>query len=132
MKVRLYIIIVLLCGFASLQAQGEINISAEGSIDQMMERWSQINRSKQYLDGYRIQLVATTDRQKVEREKQRFENLYPGVFVDWTHVVPYYRLRAGAFVTKLEATQMLYKIKQDYNSAYMVKDNQIQPHEVLN
>lgn len=122
---------VLLVAF-TLQAQGTINVEAQPKVEEMLQRWTEINKSKQFIDGYRIQLVATTDRQKVEREKQKFQGLYPGVFVDWTHVAPYYRLRAGAYSTKLEAAQMLYRLKRDYKAAYAVKDNRIQPFEILN
>lgn len=129
---KIYISLLLLCCAFALQAQGTITVEAQPNIDEMMQRYTEINRSQQFIDGWRIQLVATTDRQKVEREKQRFQNLYPDITIDWTHVAPYYRLRAGAFVTKLEATQMMYLLKQDYASAYPVKDKNIQPFEVAN
>ena len=132
MKMRIYLSLLLVCFAFAVQAQGTITVEAQPNIEAMMQRYAEINRGQQFVDGWRIQLVATTDRQKVEREKQRFQNLYPDVAVDWTHVAPYYRLRAGAFITKLEATQMMYRLKRDYSSAYPVKDKRIQPFEVAN
>lgn len=129
---KIYRILFLLFVSFTAQAQGTITVEAQPKIDEMLQRWSEINRAQQSVDGWRIQLVATTDRQKVEREKSRFERLYPGVPVDWTMVAPYYRLRAGAFITKLEATQMMYRLKKDYSSAYPVKDKNIKPFEVIN
>jgi len=131
-NMRVYLSLLFICLAFALQAQGTITVEAQPNIEAMMQRYTEINRGQQYVDGWRIQLVATTDRQKVEREKQRFQDLHPGVAVDWTHVAPYYRLRAGAFITKLEATQMMYRLKRDYSSAYPVKDKRIQPSEVAN
>ncbi len=125
-------VFALLIACQAAQAQGIINVEAQPKIDEMLQRYGEINRSRQFIDGWRIQLAATTDRQKVEREKQKFMQMYPDIPVDWTHVAPYYRLRAGAFLNKLEATQMLYRMKKDYSTAYPVKDNKIQPFEVIN
>lgn len=129
---KLYISLLLVFFSISIQAQGVVNIDAQPKIEEMMQRYTEINRSRQFVEGWRIQLIATTDRQKVEREKIKFQNLYPNIFVDWTQVAPYYRLRAGAYATKLEATQMLYRLKIDYPTAYPAKDNKIQPFELVN
>ena len=132
MKKYILSIICSLCFLTFAKAQGNIQVSGNPTIEEMMSRYTEINKSKQFVDGWRIQLLASTDRQKVENAKRRFNNLYPNIQADWTHSAPYYRLRAGAFTSKLEANRVLYIIKQDYPSAYPAKDNQIQIFELLN
>ena len=113
-------------------AQGVINVTEDSAVSDLMNRWSEINQATLTVDGWRIQLLATSDRAKVENAKRRFQTLYPNIFVDWTHSKPYYKLRAGAFASKLEATRMLYLLKKDYPTAYPAKDDTIRPAELLN
>ena len=112
-------------------AQGTINVNEEKEITALMDQFEQINRNTYTVDGWRIQLLATSDRSKVENAKRRFQTLYPNIYVDWTHSKPYYKLRAGAFASKLEATRMLSILKKDYPTAYPAKDNTIRPIDLL-
>lgn len=115
----------------SAKAQGNVSIVANSKITKMMDRFVQINQSKSFIEGWRIQLLATSDRQRVESAKLRFQTLYPNIYADWKHSAPYYKLRAGAFASKLEAIRMLYVLKRDYPSAYPAKDNSIRPSELV-
>ena len=83
------------------------------------------------MSGWRIQILATTDRQNMESALRQFRNLYPSIPVDWLHTKPYYKVRAGAFTTKRDALRTLYILKADYPGAYPVQDNQIKPEELL-
>jgi hypothetical protein len=52
------------------------------------------------------------------------------MILDWVHASPWYRLRAGAYATKLDATRMLNTLKIYYPDAYLAKDK-IKPEELL-
>ncbi len=122
----------LLIGFSlsSLNAQN-VMINEDFPIGQMMDRFVEKNKSTGEMEGWRIQIMATTDRSKVETAKRDFLQKYADINIDWTHSKPYYRLRAGAFATKLDAIRLLQTLKKDYPSAYLVKDNKISPRELL-
>jgi len=90
-----------------------------------------LKRAKLTRDGWRIQVFATPDRSKLEGARGTFINRYPNIPVDWVHASPWYRLRAGAFATKLEATRMLNSLKIYYTDAYLAKDK-IKTAELLN
>jgi hypothetical protein len=109
-----------------------ITINEDFPIAKMMDTFVAKNKSTYQIDGWRIQLMATTDRQKLEQAKGQFLANYPNISVDWTHSKPYYRLRAGAFTTKLDAMRLLHRLKEDYPSAYPAKDNNISPEELIN
>lgn len=115
---------------AALQAQ-TISETVEPKVSQLMQRFIDQNKSKTTVQGWRIQLLATTDRQNMESSLSRFENLYPSIPVDWLHTKPYYKVRAGAFATKREALRTLYILREDYPGAYPVQDNEIRPEELL-
>ena len=130
MKKFVFIFLCILGNLVLVEAQN-ININEDYPISQMMESYIAKNKSTYNVEGWRIQIMATTDRLKMEAAKSDFLSKYPNVKVDWTHSKPYYRLRAGAFATKLEAVRLLYKLKRDYPSAYPAKDNSINPQELI-
>ncbi len=118
------IVFILIISFSSLgTAFTQVSINEDFPIDMMMRRFSDINNSNEFVQGWRIQIMAKTDRQAIEQEKEKFLEEFPGVAVDWTHSKPYYRLRAGAFLTKLEAIKTMQEIKRKYPGAFPVKDN---------
>ena len=120
-------IVLLSFGFSAFS---QIEIKESFPIDMMMRRYSEVNNSQISIPGWRIQIMAKTDRRAIERAKEDFILEFPGVEVDWTHSKPYYRLRAGAFQTKLEAVRMIQQIKKKYPGAFPVKDS-ISKEELL-
>lgn len=129
MKYFFYILFLVATCTVSSQAQN-VSISEQAAITQMMQRFVEINRSTVAVDGWRIQLLATTDRTKMESAMRTFQSRYPNIAVDWVHERPYYKLRAGAFTTKLDATRVLYSLRQDYSGAYPAQDKNIRPSEL--
>ena len=113
-----------------LGAQNVI-VTEDYAVLQLMGRKREINRSSTLMEGWRIQILATTDRSKLDGAKRDFLSKHPGVSIDWIHSKPYYKLRAGAFASKLDATRLLYQLKRDYPSAYPTKDADITPSELL-
>ena len=118
----------LLSNFSHAQ---NIAIKEEQGITSMLYRMIEINRNNENVSGWRIQIIATTDRRKMDEEKTKFQFSYPDVKVNWEHSKPYYKLRVGAFATRLEAVRLLYRIKQDYPGAYPIKDNTIPARELV-
>jgi len=107
----------------SISGFSQIEIKEDAPIDMMMRRYTDVNNTRAFINGWRIQIMAKTDRQAIEKAKEDFMLEFPGVNIDWTHSKPYYRLRTGAFQTKLEAIRMIQEIKKKYPGAFPVKDN---------
>ncbi len=107
-----------------------ILVREASEVTRLVEKHIELNRATLTISGWRIQLFATTDRSKLEAARGTFINRYPHIPVDWVHASPWYRLRAGAFMTKLEATQMLHTLKIFYPDAYLAKDK-IRPDELM-
>jgi hypothetical protein len=115
----------------SLQAQGNITEKVDPAIASLMKRYVDINKSTKTIAGWRIQILATTDRQKVEDALGKFQSLYPNINADWIQSKPYYKLRAGAYTSKRDAIAAQYLLKMDYPTAYPVQDNEIKPEELI-
>lgn len=121
----------VLCLAAGLQAQN-VRITELPAVTQMLNKFTADNKARTNLSGWRIQVLATTDRQKLEQTRQQFQSRYPNVLIDWIHSKPYYKLRAGAYATKLEAMRLKYILERDYAGIYLVKDDNIKPSDLLN
>ncbi len=118
-------LVLFLAGSSQMVAQQNVYVKEATIVTRMMYHLGQQNQLNEYVSGWRIQILATTDRQMLEKVKAEFQRDYPGMLVDWKHDKPYYKLRAGAFASKLEATELLYRLKKKFPSAYPTKDNQI-------
>lgn len=121
----------LVFGSISVVAQNNVFYEEDALIGEMMDRFAEANKSRTYMDGWRVQVLATPDRQRLESVKQSFQYRYPSIPVDWVHSAPYYKLRAGAFASKLEALRLKYILEQDYPGIYLVKDDAIRPQELI-
>jgi len=124
-------IAVLFLGLSLPLGAQEIKIEVDEPVGAMMNEFVEQNKAKSTIEGWRIQILSTTDRQRLERVKRSFQYRYPNVTVDWLHDSPYYKLRAGAFVSKMEATRMMHVLKEDYPSIHRVKVDDIRPQEVI-
>ncbi len=119
----------ILC-YSSLSGQS-IRIQQDTSISLLFDRFVSLNKERGYQDGWRIQILSTTDRQRMESMRQAFLYRFPNIPTSWVHNPPYYKLRAGAFATKLEAVHLLHLVQQEFPSAYLTQDNYVRPQELL-
>jgi hypothetical protein len=119
------------CVSVSAIAQNNVIVKEDPIIAQMMDRYTQNNKARKTVDGWRVQIFATPDRQSLDRSLQSFQYRYPNLSADWVHHNPYYKIRVGAFASKLEALRLLHILKPDYSGAYLVADNQMRPAELL-
>ena len=129
---RIAVCTLLLVLATAAETRAQITVVEHGPFSQMLQAYADRNSDpNRKLSGYRIQLLATTDRLKLEEVETKFRREFPEYPVDWSHEPPYYRLRTGAFTERAKATAFLYRLKRDFPSAYpaMVKD--IRPAELL-
>lgn len=124
------VILLLLCFTAFSNAQ-EVQLNVDPAIEQMVQNWVNQNRINPRIEGWRLQILSTTDRQRAESGKTQFLALYPTIPADWVHEKPYYKLRVGAFHTRQEAMSFLAEIKDSYPGTYPAKDLNIHPRNFL-
>ena len=126
----LLVLLLVLAKAPMLHAQ--VSIIEHGPFSEMLDRYKAINRDPETkVQGYRIQIVSTTDRLKLEEAMRKFSNVYPNYKADWVHEPPFYKLRVGAFLDKGRAAEFLSEIKRSFPSAYPAQVRDIQPGELL-
>lgn len=129
-KILPYLTLCFFLGSFPAFSQG-ITIEEDPAITQMVEKFVENNKARTSIEGWRLQILATTDRQKLEQVMETFNYLYPNIPTNWVHNRPYYKLRAGAFQTKLEALRLKYLLQEEYPGSYPVKDQDIKPADLL-
>jgi len=103
------------------KSQG-IQITEHGNIRMAMDKYISQNKSNPSVEGWRIQIISTDDRRKMESYKEKFEQAYPGMFLEWEHRNPWYLVKVGAFKTKLELQAFINELKDDFPQAIPIKD----------
>ncbi len=127
---KVILLLLLFRGFdAALFAQ-EVQINEDPRVSQLFRAWTNDNRSNPHIEGWRVQIMATSDRQQVEEARNRFRIAHPDVPADWIQEKPYYKLRIGAFRNKLDAMAFIATLT-DYPGAYPAKDANIHPRDFL-
>jgi len=123
-------VIILVLYSCGLFAQGQVNISYSDDIEQMKNRFISQNKQQDEIKGWRIQVITTDDRRKMESAISKFSSMYPDVDLSWNHVPPYYRVRVGAYENKVQLMGFLLDLKPDFPGVIPVVDN-IQKSELV-
>lgn len=78
------------------------------------------------LNGYRVRIFfdnKQTARTASEETLKRFESMYHDVVAYRTYANPYFKVTVGDFRTKSEAMALLERIRYEFPSAFVVKEN---------
>lgn len=127
------LILIAVLGFFAqfvFAQQGVINIVQDAEIEAALTRHKQLNKSIDKMDGWCVTIASSTDRAKVTDVKTQFLRDFSDVPIDWVYERPFFKLQAGAYNTKMEATQLLTLIKTQYPSAYIGRAK-FTPRELL-
>lgn len=126
------LLLLLLLGAAIRSGAQEVQLNEDPAIAQLMRNWTNANRANPRIEGWRVQLMSSTDRQQIEEARNRFRGLFPDIPAEWIHEKPYYKLRVGAFRSRLEALAFISTTLEDiYNGAYPARDANINPRDFL-
>lgn len=93
------------------------------NIERMMDKFISENKSAESIKGWRIQIITTDDRRKMEAAISKFSSLYTDMEVKWNHVPPYYRVRVGAYENKMQLMAFLLDLKRDFPAVIPVVDD---------
>ncbi|MGB1216235.1 MAG: SPOR domain-containing protein [Saprospiraceae bacterium] len=128
MKYLLFTIALL---FIGLSSSAQISYVEDEKVSGLFSRFVWQNKATEATLGWRVQLMASTDRRKLETEKSKFLHNFPHLQPIVNFDAPHYKLRVGAFKTKIEAEALRQEVKSSFPSAFPAKDIKIRPIEYL-
>ena len=118
---ELFTLLIFSCCLASLGAQANVSVNVDPRVEDLLDLFEESSRSSTRVPGWRVQILATTDRARLETVETDFKVNYPNIPVDWVHDTPYYKLRAGAFSTKQGAERLKYTLTRQFEGVYLVR-----------
>jgi hypothetical protein len=132
--VKYIIFFILVFGGWSLLIAQDNSSSSEPSASvlaqSLLEKKIEYNkRTNGEGDGYRVKIHFSSDRTKAREIQTKFEAKFPEVPSYEEYQQPNFVINVGDFKTKLEAHQMLKKIKDDFPYSFIVK-SKIKPTDL--
>lgn len=103
--------------------KGQVQIQEEESIKGFMQDYQKSNIENPKVKAWKIQIIATNDRRKMEAAISKFERYFPDHDTTWSHENPYYKVKVGAFETKEDLYSFLLTVKQQFSGAIPVVEN---------
>lgn len=106
---------------------GSLVIYQNPAIDSLIYRYILYNKRLNGLEGYRIQIYSSSDRNAKE-ESGKVSADFMGKFPDIVSYPPifdkpnYYKVRVGDYRNRIEGTKYLLRIRKVYPDAYLVPD----------
>lgn len=110
-------------------ASGQVIIDEPEEIISLQEKILSENREKDTDAGWRIQILATTERRNMDQETVLFEKRFPDLERTEKYKKPYYRILTGAQKERMGLYPLLQRVQKYYPSAFIIKDPEIPKEE---
>ena len=105
-----------------LSENGSIISINETGIDALVSKYESILKTRNGVDGWRVQIMFKTKKKEIQQLKIAFMKLYPQIPAYLEYEAPYYRLRVGNCRTKLEAIKIQRQISKKFLGTYPVPE----------
>ncbi len=106
------------------QSNGNPPTSDVLAVEALLSRLAQKNAEFKSLPGYRIQLYTGSDSDKANTVKNKASYILSrhGLRAESVYEQPLFKIKAGYFISQLEAQRQLVAIKKDFPEAILVPD----------
>jgi len=114
---KLFLILLIALSASGMSYSQGVTVVEHDGIQALLATYINYHKTHAMVKGYRVQIITTDDRRKMENALYKFRQLYPEIQSDWEHKVPYYQVKVGAFKEKLDYQGFLIEIKKDFPGA---------------
>ncbi len=135
MLLRIVYILIIILGVNELFAQSDTSIIIpkikrdyvvqDDDVTWLIEKYNNQNQTKPIIHGYRVQIYFDSGNQskkKANDVKTQFLAKKPDFPCYLVYQAPNFKVRVGDFRTRYEAYKLYREIRNDFPSAYIVKD----------
>lgn len=117
----LLLTIVSLVSLVSLAQNDNVTFNQDRKISELTDVYKMYNKRNDVADGYRIQVAFSNDRQEAYNNKAKLYKDLPDEKCYVEYEQPYYKLRIGDYMTRLEAYDKLREVIIKYPGAFVVR-----------
>ncbi len=110
---------------ASGEGEAKVSVNQSQLISESMDRHI-LSNGDRTMNGYRVRIFfdnRQSARNESESTLKKFKALFPDIMAYRIYANPYFKVTVGDFRTKSEAMALLARIKGDFPSAFVVKEN---------
>lgn len=104
------------------QEPGGLDIDENAVIQSLKRQYLSYNRNNEEISAWRVLLASSNDRRQFDQQLGKFKREYPDTPHTWDYEAPYYKLKAGAYLTRLEARQAMARFKKHFSGAMEIQD----------
>jgi hypothetical protein len=108
-----------------LSANGQLHITGDVAVSQMVEKHVELNSKVKTIPGYRVQIASfsgANSKTSAFELRDKFSADFPDVQAYIVFDEPNFKVKVGDFRSRLEAFAFLQQIKEFYKG-YIIKDN---------
>lgn len=122
-KMKRFIFAICLL-FLSTMVFGQIQVryDKEAVIDSVDQAYQNAWKTVKYCDGYRIQLVAVSNKSGAQKVYNDFKAAFPEANAYLSYTEPTFRVRVGNFKNRIDAYRFLMKIQGLFPGAFITRD----------
>ena len=120
-KKQLIIIITLFFSHLFFAQKGVLKISQVSKLDSLIMLKKEVNKEAFTSDQYTIQIFSGNYNDGSELFEKLKEKKIEQLFFSFE--TPYYKIRIGKYISKIDAIKKLGGIKKDFPSAFILKPN---------
>ena len=117
---------IVLCVGAQAQSRGSVQVTGDTKVSNLVEKHIEFNEKAKTVPGYRLlvaSLSGVNSKSQAFAKKKQFLEKYPDIPVYVVFEEPNFKIKVGDFVSRLDAYYFQQKIKADYPSCTITKDN---------
>ncbi|MBK6338820.1 MAG: SPOR domain-containing protein [Bacteroidetes bacterium] len=103
---------------------GQVTVVADERIESLSKLYAKpiIPEGPLLIKGYRVQLGISQSRDQLSAERDKFNKSFPDIRTYLNYEQPNFKLRAGDFKSKAEASTFMYSIRKQYPGCFLVED----------
>lgn len=129
-KYTLFIVIALIssakCYSQNIDSThiGTVTLIYDKRIDELSKLYARpiIPEGPILIKGYRVQLGISQSREQLIVEKENFNKSFPDIRTYLNYEQPNFKLRAGDFKSKADASTFMYSIRKQFPGCFLVED----------
>ena len=87
-------------------------------ISALIERYNRCHE----IYGYRVQIISSSKKEKAKKAKSIFASKYQGYFAHEIYQQPFFIIKVGDFLTKIEAENLHRKIRDEFPESFVLPD----------
>jgi len=119
---------VFISAAAAAQTRGTVTETKDPRIDSVIAKRLALSKlpnnplAPTSANGFRVQFFMGSDRTEAYKAQSKFNDLYPDVKTYMSYNDPNFKVKAGDFKTRLEATRLMEQLRNQFTSLIVISE----------